>query len=81
MIPETYHNRQAVPTLERRAEIPAGAVFRFGSRLLQVRRVTGTDPDSVVIVEELAGGPGWGAGQFAIWSASGVAAAMTGPSK
>lgn len=65
------------PHLERRAEIPAGSVFRFGSRLIRVHRVTGSDAAAPVIVEELSDGPAWLAGQFSIWSAGAVTTAMS----
>jgi hypothetical protein len=62
------------PALERRAEIPAGAVFKFAGRALRVFRVYGDQPSSVVIVEELTTFKG----QFALWSAEAVSRVLNG---
>ena len=54
--------------IERRAEIPCGAVFSHGGRSLRVTRTYGTDAAAPVIVEELAAFGSTLKGQFALWS-------------
>jgi hypothetical protein len=67
------------PTIERRAEIPAGMVFNYAGRPLLVVKSYGTDAAAPVIVEELASfGPRTLRGQLAIWSADSVSRAMRG---
>lgn len=63
-------------TIERRAEIPAGAVFTYAGRPLRVRRVWGSMAGDVVIVEELAAFGNSLAGQYGIWSVEAVSRAL-----
>lgn len=60
------------PSIERRAEIPAGIIFSFGGRFLRVYKTYGTQPDAPVIVEELIAFGSTLKGQFALWSADSV---------
>jgi hypothetical protein len=66
----------ALPVIERRAEIPAGAVFAHAGRSLIVRRVCGTDAAAPVIAEELSAVGKALAGQLALWSANSVLRCM-----
>jgi hypothetical protein len=66
----------APPVVERRAEIPAGAVFSSGGRFLKVYRVFGTDAAAPVIVEELQAFGSTLKGQFGLWSQEAVARAL-----
>lgn len=66
------------PVIERRAEIPRGAVFTFAGRPLQVYRVMGTLGGDVVIVEELASFGSTLKGQFGLWSVEAVSRALAG---
>jgi hypothetical protein len=59
------------PEIQRRAELPAGAVFSFGGRALMVRKTYGTDKAAPVIVEELTDAVTL-KGQLGLWSADGV---------
>ena len=68
----------APPVIERRAEVPAGAVFTFAGRSLIVRSVHGPDAAAPVITEELSAVGRALAGQLALWSADGVLRAMAG---
>lgn len=63
------------PVIERRAQIPSGAVFQFGGRFLKVYRVFGdmSDKASPVIVEELTAFGSTLKGQFGLWSQDAVA--------
>ena len=67
----------AQPAFERRADIPAGAVFMYGGRPLYVVKVYGSDAAAPIIVEELTNAAVL-KGQFALWSADGVIRAMRG---
>ncbi|WP_316172125.1 MULTISPECIES: hypothetical protein [unclassified Bradyrhizobium] len=64
------------PAIERRAEIPAGAVFQSGGRFLKVHRVFGTDAAAPVIVEELQNFGSTIKGQFGLWSQDTVSRAL-----
>ncbi|WP_315705038.1 MULTISPECIES: hypothetical protein [unclassified Bradyrhizobium] len=64
------------PVIERRAEIPAGAVFQSGGRFLKVYRVFGTDAAAPVIVEELQTFGSALKGQFGLWSQDAVSRAL-----
>lgn len=66
------------PVIERRAEIPAGAVFQSGGRFLKIYRVFGdvSDKAAPVIVEELQSFGASLKGQFGLWSQDAVARAM-----
>jgi len=64
------------PVIERRAEVPAGAVFLYAGRPLRIIKAMGTDPAAPVIVEELASFGKSLKGQFAIWSADAVSRVM-----
>lgn len=65
------------PTIERRAEIPAGTVFGYGGRPLKVVKAHGTDAAAPVIVEELSGfGESTLKGQLGLWSNDGVQRVM-----
>jgi hypothetical protein len=64
------------PTLERRAEIPAGAVFQSGGRFLKVYRVFGSEDDAPVIVEELQSFGTTLKGQYGLWSQDAVSRAL-----
>jgi hypothetical protein len=64
------------PTLERRAEIPSGAMFQSSGRFLKVYRVYGTDRAAPVIVEELQAFGTTLKGQFGLWSQDAVARAL-----
>jgi hypothetical protein len=67
----------APPVIERQAAIPAGAVFMFGGRPLQVTKTYGTDAAAPIIVEELTDAVTH-KGQYGLWSADGVMRQMTG---
>lgn len=62
--------------VRREQEVYAGATFRFGGRLLLVRRVCGSKPESPVIVEELTAFPL--VGQLGLWTLDGVRRAFQG---
>ena len=62
--------------IERRAEIPAGAVFQSGGRFLKVYRVFGSDAAAPVIVEELQDFGTTLKGQFGLWSQDAVSRAI-----
>jgi hypothetical protein len=79
-VPYHPHDLFSVPAIERRATIPAGAVFHFAGRPLRVYRVFGDDARAPVIVEELAGFGSTLKGQFALWSHDAVARALAGSS-
>lgn len=64
------------PIIERRAEIPAGAVFTFAGRPLRVYRVMGTRGGDVVIVEELMSFGTTLRGQYGLWSVEAVTRAL-----
>ena len=65
------------PTIERRAELPAGTVFGYGGRSLKVVEVHGTDAAAPVIVEELSDfGSSTLKGQLGLWSLDGVTRAL-----
>lgn len=66
----------APPTIERRAEIPKGAVFSHGGRFLKIYRVFGTDAAAPVIVEELQSFGSTLKGQYGLWSQDAVARAL-----
>lgn len=66
------------PVIERRAEIPAGAVFMYAGRALRVYRVFGSVAGDVVIVEELASFGRSLTGQYGIWSVEAVSRALAG---
>lgn len=69
----------SMPVIERPSRIHAGMIFGYGGRLLRVHRVyPGDDPATPVIVEELAGGSLWLAGQYALWSAGSIMRVMNG---
>lgn len=69
----------ATATIERRAEIPCGAVFASGGRFLKVYRVFGdvSDAAAPVIVEELQAFGSTLKGQFGLWSQDAVARALS----
>ncbi len=67
----------APPVIERRAEIPAGAVFQHSGRFLKVYRVFGTDARAPVIVEELQSFGSTLKGQFGLWSQDAVTRALS----
>lgn len=60
--------------LERAAEIPSGVWFWFGGRPLRIERVVGP----VVVAEELTAVGDGLPGQYALWGADAVAAALAG---
>lgn len=66
----------APPVIERRAEIPAGLVFRYAGRMLRVVKTYGTDPAAPIIVEELDTFGTTLRGQFGLWSCDGVQRAI-----
>lgn len=67
-----------MPTIERRASIPSGAVFQSGGRFLKVYRVFGdvSDKAAPVIVEELQAFGSTLKGQFGLWAQDAVARAL-----
>lgn len=66
----------APPVIERRAEVPAGAVFQSGGRFLKVYRVFGADASAPVIVEELQAFGTTLKGQYGLWSQDAVSRAL-----
>jgi hypothetical protein len=62
--------------IERRAEIPAGAVFQSGGRFLKVYKVHGADAAAPVIVEELQSFGTTLKGQLGLWSQDAVERAL-----
>lgn len=78
MIPRIMTREFQPPLIVRQAPIPVGAIFSYAGRLLAVVRVYGTDPGAPVIVEEIEGYGSVLPGQYALWSADGVARILYG---
>lgn len=66
-----YQHLLFTPEIQRRAELPAGAVFSYGGRPLMIRKTYGTDKAAPVIVEELTDAVTL-KGQLGIWCVDGV---------
>jgi hypothetical protein len=71
----------ALPALRREAAVPAGVVFWWDGRPLQVVRTLGTDAAAPVIVAELVGVGNALPGQLALWSLRAVVDAIAATPK